>query len=175
MEPTTSTTTLGPPPLIFETDFQLCTTMRVGYINFPVGTAVSWRVWQSHGRGTGTPVLARGSFNTLAAANHNHFLSIPLGSTLKPDPWQTHVVFTRTIGGVTTNYKLERDPGCGSDPDSNPRGSDGARLASSVQPSSSGAGSAGLAIGVGLVALLLAVFGPRRITSRLRLRNRSTK
>jgi hypothetical protein len=161
--------------LIFETDFQQCITMRVGYINFPVGTAVSWRVWTSHGRGTGTPVLARNSFTTLAAANHNHFLSIPLGTTLNPDPWKTHVVFTWTIGGVTTNYQLKRAPGCGSDPDSNPHGSDGARLVSSVRPWSSGAGPAGLAIGVGLVALLLAVFGPRRITSRWRLRNRRTK
>jgi hypothetical protein len=92
---------------IFEADFLQCTTLRVGYNFFPPGVVVDWRVWQ-----TGTPVLANGTFTTLGGGSHNHFLSIPLGITLKPDPTQTHVIFRWTIGGVTTTDKLTRDPGC---------------------------------------------------------------
>ncbi len=52
----------------------------------------------------------------------------------------------------------------------------GPRLVSSVQPAAaSGAGTASLAIGVGGIALLLAIIGPRRLTNRLARRNRRTK
>jgi sugar lactone lactonase YvrE len=94
-------------PQIFEVTISNCTTFHVGYNYFPAGTIVGWRVDQ-----TGTPTLAKGSFTTLGGGRTFHFVSIPLGITLKPEPAQTHIRFAWTIGGVTTNYEVTRDPGC---------------------------------------------------------------
>jgi hypothetical protein len=101
------------PPDIFEVTLTRCTTLNVGYNRFPNGTAINWRVNQ-----TGTGTLASGSFTAIGGGNLGsktyHFLTIPLGVTLKPDSASihTHVRFSWTIGSTTTLYEATRDPGC---------------------------------------------------------------
>jgi hypothetical protein len=104
---------------IFEVTFENCNTLHIGYNRFPDGTIVHWRVNQS-----GTPTLASGTFTAIGGGKLGsktyHFINIPLGITLKPEPIQSHARFFWTLNGVTTNYEVTRDPGggpgCGTTP-----------------------------------------------------------
>jgi hypothetical protein len=96
---------------IFEVTFENCNTLHIGYNRFPNGTIIHWRVNQS-----GTPTLASGSFPAIGGGKLGsktyHFINIPLGFTLKPEPIQSHARFWWEINGVITNYAVTRDPGC---------------------------------------------------------------
>ncbi len=104
-----SAATIFHSPNIFAVTLKSCINLHVGYNYFPAGIVVDWRVNQ-----TGTGTLAAGSFTTLAGGRTYHFLTMPLGVTLKPDSVSshTHVRFSWTIKGVITNYEVTRDPGC---------------------------------------------------------------
>jgi hypothetical protein len=104
-----STATSSHSPTIFAVTLKSCTNLHVGYNYFPAGTIVHWHVNQ-----TGTGTLASGSFTTLGGGRTYHFLTMPLGVTLKPDSASshTHVRLSWTIKGAITNYEVTRDPGC---------------------------------------------------------------
>src|SRR5262249_483503 len=99
---------------IFEVTLSNCNTLHVGYNRFPDGTVVHWRVNQ-----TGTPTLAKGQFTAIGGgvlgSKTYHFIAIPLGIRLQPEPIQTDVRFWWEINGVITNAGpfTRDDPGCG--------------------------------------------------------------
>ncbi len=105
--PPTTTPPSGRPPSIFQVELRKCTLLHVGYNRFPAGTEVSWDVSQ-HGKS-----LATGTFTTLGGGKKFHFLSPPLGVTLKhgKNP-KAGVHLSWTVGGTTTDYKVARQPGC---------------------------------------------------------------
>jgi hypothetical protein len=89
---------------IFEVEFADRASMRVGYNYFPEGTVVYWRVAQ-HAR-----PAAAGEFVTDGGGNTYHFVTLPLGVELEPDPDGADVHFTWAIGGVPFQYSVRRDP-----------------------------------------------------------------
>jgi hypothetical protein len=93
---------------IFATTFTRCSILHVGYNRFINGTIVHWTVTTN---GVGT--VASGQFSAIGGgklgAKTYHFLDIALGTTLKPDPVQSHVLFTWADGG---RFYATRDPGC---------------------------------------------------------------
>jgi 6-phosphogluconolactonase len=100
---------------IFATTFKSCSILHVGYNRFPNGTIVHWSV-TTNGFGT----VASGQFSAIGGGNLGsktyHFLDIPLGTPLQPEPVQSHVHFSWTIGRTTTHYTVTRDPGCAATP-----------------------------------------------------------
>jgi hypothetical protein len=104
-----SAATISHSPTIFAVTLKSCVNLHVGYDYFPAGTVVHWAINQ-----TGTGTLASGSFTPLGGGRTYHFLTMPLGVTLKPDSVSshTHVRFSWTIKGVITDYEVTRDPGC---------------------------------------------------------------
>ena len=96
-------------PTIFAVRLMSCRYLHVGYNYFQAGIIVHWRVNQ-----TGTGTLASGSYTTLGGGRTYHFLTMPLGVTLKPDSGSshTHVRFSWTIGATAFAYAVTRDPGC---------------------------------------------------------------
>ena len=68
---------------------------------------VHWNVSQN-----GVKVVSNQQFTTLAGGRTYHFLTMPLGVTLQPDPVPADVHFSWTINGVLTKYFVRRDPGC---------------------------------------------------------------
>jgi hypothetical protein len=99
------------PGNIFEVDLKSCINLHVGYNRFPDGTVVHWLV-TSNGFGT----VATGQFTAIGGGKLGsktyHFETQPLGTTLHPEPVQSHVHFSWTIGSTTTHYTVTRDPGC---------------------------------------------------------------
>lgn len=93
---------------IFGTSFKNCNTLDVGYDRFINGTIVDWKVTTN---GVGT--VASGHFSAIGGGKLGsktyHFINIPLGTTLKPEPVQSHVLFTWPNGG---RFYATRDPGC---------------------------------------------------------------
>jgi hypothetical protein len=57
--------------------------------------------------------VASGQFTAIGGgklgSKSYHFLDIALGTTLKPEPVQSHVLFTWAAGG---RFYATRDPGC---------------------------------------------------------------
>jgi hypothetical protein len=98
----------GPQGNIFTATFKSCTTLHVGYNRFVNGTIVHWRVTTN---GVGT--VASGQFPAIGGgalgSKTYHFLELLLGTRLKPDPVQSHVLFTWGNGG---RFYATRDPGC---------------------------------------------------------------
>jgi hypothetical protein len=96
------------PGNIFATTFVRCTTLHVGYNRFVNGTVVHWTVTTN---GVGT--VASGQFTAIGGGNLGsktyHFLDITLGTKLKPEPAQSHVLLTWANGG---RFDATRDPGC---------------------------------------------------------------
>ena len=89
---------------IFEVEFAERSWLRVGYNYFPEGTTVYWRIAQhAHHR-------AEGEFVTDGGGNTYHFVTLPLGVELEPDPDGADVHFTWAIGGVPFQYSVRRDP-----------------------------------------------------------------
>ena len=78
--------------------------LRVGYNYFPEGTVVHWRVAQR------ANPRASGEFVTNGGGNTYHFVTIPLGVELEPDPDGADVNFTWAIGSVPFHYSVRRDP-----------------------------------------------------------------
>src|SRR5206468_4616390 len=75
----------------------------------PDGTAVNWRVMQSH-----KPV-AVGSFVGVGGGSTNHFETMPLGVKLTgrdSEPDGADVQFDWNINGVPFRYSVRRDPNC---------------------------------------------------------------
>jgi hypothetical protein len=145
----------------------------VGYNRFTDGTVVNWNITEN-----GIGKVASGQFAAIGGGKLGsktyHFLTIPLGVMLKAEPVQSHAHFH----WADQSYAVTRDPGCtssSSNASSSGSGPFGPRLVSHVQSTASGAGTAGLVFGIGLVATLLAVFGPRRMTNRLARRDRKTR
>lgn len=95
------------PPNIFEVDLKSCQYLHVGYNYFPANTVVHWNVSQN-----GVKVVSNQQFTTFAGGRTYHFLTMPLGVTLQPDPVPADVHFSWTINGVLTKYFVRRDPGC---------------------------------------------------------------
>jgi hypothetical protein len=96
------------PGNIVGASFKNCNTLHVVYNRFITGTVVQWRVTTN---GVGT--VASGQFSAIGGgplgSKTYHFLDIGLGTTLKPDPVQSHVLFTWANGG---RFYATRDPGC---------------------------------------------------------------
>jgi Glycine rich protein len=96
------------PGNIFSATFTQCTTMHVGYNRFVNGTVVYWSV-TSDGFGT----VASGQFTAIGGGTLGsktyHFIDIPLGTTLHPEPVQSHIHMTWAGGG---RFYATRDPGC---------------------------------------------------------------
>jgi hypothetical protein len=94
--------------VIFAVTFKDCTALHVGYNRFRDGTVVHWTV-SSDGFGR----VASGSFTAIgggsAGSKTFHFLTQPLGTTLRPDPVHSHVHFTWADGG---KYVVTRNPTC---------------------------------------------------------------
>ncbi|MDP9333666.1 MAG: hypothetical protein M3Q30_10200 [Actinomycetota bacterium] len=89
---------------IFEVEFSDRASLRVGYNYFPEGTVVHWRVAQR------AKPAASGEFVTNGGGNMYHFVTIPLGVELEPDPDGADVNFTWAIGSVPFHYSVRRDP-----------------------------------------------------------------
>lgn len=89
---------------IFEVEFADRASMRVGYNYFPEGTVVYWRIAQR------ARPAASGEFVTDGGGNAYHFVTLPLGVELEPDPDGADVHFTWAIGGVPFQYSVRRDP-----------------------------------------------------------------
>ena len=89
---------------IFEVEFSDRASLRVGYNYFPEGTVVHWRVAQR------ANPRASGEFVTNGGGNTYHFVTIPLGVELEPDPDGADVNFTWAIGTVPFHYSVRRDP-----------------------------------------------------------------
>jgi hypothetical protein len=100
-----------PRGVIFAVTFPDCTKLHVGYNRFQDGTIVRWAV-STDGFGQ----VATGSFTAIgggeAGSKTYHFLTQPLGTTLRPDPVHSHVHFTWTGGGKLV---VTRNPSCASD------------------------------------------------------------
>jgi hypothetical protein len=94
------------PPHIFEVDIKSCVNLHVGYNYFPAGTVVHWNMSQS-----GVSVSSGNQFTTLGGGRTYHFLTMPIGATLQPEP-DAEVRFSWTINGVLTRYHVTRDNGC---------------------------------------------------------------
>jgi hypothetical protein len=98
----------GPLGVIVAVSFQNCTSMHVAYNRFTNGTVVRWTV-SSNGSGR----VASGNFTATGGGASGsktlHFVTQPLGTTLKPEPVQSHVHFRWANGG---SYVATRDPGC---------------------------------------------------------------
>jgi len=97
------------PPNIFEVEVKLCKNLHVGYNYFPANTVVHWNLSQA-----GATVLSGQQFTTLGGGRTYHFLTMPLGTTLKPEAaaGEAKVHFSWTIHGVLAKYAVQRDPGC---------------------------------------------------------------
>ena len=99
---------IAPRGVIVAVTFKNCTLLHVVYNRFQNGTVVHWTV-TSNGFGR----VASGSFTAIgggtAGSKTLHFVNQPLGTTLKPEPVQSHVHFTWANGG---SYVATRDPGC---------------------------------------------------------------
>jgi hypothetical protein len=89
---------------IFEVKLSNGTDLRVGYNYFPEGTDLNWQVRQ------GT-LFAHGRFATNGGGSLYHYVTLPLGVHLEPDPGSVDVEFMWTIGGVPFRYSVRRDPG----------------------------------------------------------------
>ncbi len=89
---------------IFEVEFADGASMRVGYNYFPEGTVVYWRIAQS------AHPAAGGEFVTDGGGSTYHFVTLPLGVELEPNPDGADVHFTWAIGGVPFQYSVRRDP-----------------------------------------------------------------
>jgi hypothetical protein len=96
------------PGNIFAATFLHCTTLHLGYNRFVNGTIVHWSV-TSNGFGT----VASGQFTAIGGGKLGsktyHFIDIPLGTTLHPEPVQSHIHLTWPLGG---KFYATRDPGC---------------------------------------------------------------
>ena len=90
---------------IFRVELSQGATMEVGYSFFPEGTEVRWRVAQ------GGATVASGAFVAEGGGSLQHFETLPLEVTLRPDPDGADVHFTWTIGDVPFAYDVRRDPG----------------------------------------------------------------
>jgi hypothetical protein len=97
-----------PQGVIFAVTFPNCTSLHVGYNRFQNGTVVRWTV-STDGFGQ----VAAGSFTAIgggsAGSKTFHFLTQPLGTTLRADPVHSHAHFTWTGGG---KYVASRNPVC---------------------------------------------------------------
>ena len=89
---------------IFEVELSNGTDLRVGYNYFPEGTDLHWQVRQGS-------AFAHGQFATSGGGSLYHFVMLPLGVHLEPDPGSVDIEFTWTIGGVPFRYSVRRDPG----------------------------------------------------------------
>jgi hypothetical protein len=89
---------------IFEVEFSDRASLRVGYNYFPEGTVVNWRVAQRARH------AASGEFVTNGGGNTYHFVTIPLGVELEPNPDGADVSFTWAIGSVPFHYSVRREP-----------------------------------------------------------------
>ncbi|MCU1468472.1 MAG: hypothetical protein JWM72_4400, partial [Actinomycetia bacterium] len=98
----------APRGVIVAVSFQNCSSLHVAYNRFTNGTVVHWTV-SSNGSGR----VASGDFTAVGGGNAGsktlHFVTQPLGTTLKPEPVQSHVHFRWANGG---SYVATRDPGC---------------------------------------------------------------
>ena len=96
------------PGNIFAATFKNCTTLHLGYNRFVNGTVVQWSV-TSNGFGT----VASGQFTAVGGGKLGsktyHFIDLPLGATLHPEPVQSHIHITWPLGG---RFYATRDPGC---------------------------------------------------------------
>jgi hypothetical protein len=100
---------VGPPPgNIFESGFLQCAFLHIGYNRFTNGTVVHWDI-TSNGFG----IVSTGQFTAIGGGKLGsktyHFLTVPLGTTLHPEPVQSHIHLHWANGG---NYAATRDPGC---------------------------------------------------------------
>jgi hypothetical protein len=89
---------------IFEVEFSDSTSLRVGYNYFPEGTLVHVRVVQR------AKAAVTGEFVTDGGGSQYHFVTVPLGSELEPNPDGADVYFTWAIGGVPFQYSVRRAP-----------------------------------------------------------------
>jgi hypothetical protein len=89
---------------IFEVEFSDSTSLRVGYNYFPAGTVVQVRVAQR------AKASVTGEFVTDGGGSQYHFVTVPLGSELEPNPDGADVYFTWDIGGVPFQYSVRRAP-----------------------------------------------------------------
>jgi hypothetical protein len=89
---------------IFEVEVSNGTDLRVGYNYFPEGADLHWQVRQGRN-------FAHGQFSTSGGGSLYHFVMLPLGVHLEPDPGSVDIEFTWTIGGVPFRYSVRRDPG----------------------------------------------------------------
>lgn len=89
---------------IFEVQLSNGTDLRVGYNYFPEGTDLHWQVRQGS-------LFARGRFATNGGGSLYHYVTLPLGVHLEPDPGSVDVEFSWTIEGVPFRYSVRRDPG----------------------------------------------------------------
>jgi hypothetical protein len=89
---------------IFEVELSNGTDLRVGYNYFPEGADLHWQVRQGN-------IFAHGQFVTSGGGSLYHFVMLPLGVHLEPDPGSVDIEFTWTIGGVPFRYSVRRDPG----------------------------------------------------------------
>jgi hypothetical protein len=89
---------------IFEVQLSNGTDLRVGYNYFPEGTDLHWQVRQGS-------LFAHGRFATNGGGSLYHYVTLPLGVHLEPDPGSVDVEFMWTIGGVPFRYSVRRDPG----------------------------------------------------------------
>jgi len=90
---------------IFRVELSEGAMMKVGYSFFPEGTEVQWRVAQ------GGATVASGAFVAEGGGSVQHFESLPLDVTLRPDANGADVHFSWTIGDVPFAYNVRRDPG----------------------------------------------------------------
>jgi hypothetical protein len=89
---------------IFEVQLTNGTDLRVGYNYFPDDTDLHWQVRQGS-------LFARGRFATNGGGSLYHYVTLPLGVHLEPDPGSVDVEFAWTLGGVPFRYSVRRDPG----------------------------------------------------------------
>ena len=105
----TALITVGTPGNIFAVELRNCVNLHVGYNRFPNGTVVRWNVSQNAIK------VATGQFTAIGGGIYGsktyHFLTQPLGVTLKPSP-DGHVHFNWVINNTTYNYTAIRKPGC---------------------------------------------------------------
>lgn len=105
----TALITVGTPGNIFAVELRNCINLHVGYNRFPNGTVVRWNVSQNAIK------VAAGQFTAIGGGIYGsktyHFLTQPLGVTLKPSP-DGHVHFHWVINNTTYSYTAIRKPGC---------------------------------------------------------------
>jgi hypothetical protein len=96
------------PGNIFAATFLHCTTLHLGYNRFVNGTVVHWSVTEN---GFGT--VGSGQFTAVGGGKLGsktyHFIDIPIGTTLHPEPVQSHIHISWPLGGT---FYATRDPGC---------------------------------------------------------------